>query len=118
MAAGFPAGLMCTPNDMPRASIPRPCGRVCGPPAGITVLTESQAGCAPYGEPPAQVGFDLQVAAQRAADLHLERAVPALPAGRRERVERAPLVQVDQAEALPGRAAEAHQRAQQLRAEA
>src|SRR5439155_16410753 len=57
-------------------------------------------------------------AAHRAADLHLQCAVPALPAGRRERVERAPLVQVNQPEALPGRAAEAHHRAQQLRAEA
>src|SRR5690242_10796498 len=30
-AAGFPAGLMCTPNDMPPGGIPRP-------PAGITAL--------------------------------------------------------------------------------
>src|SRR6476660_4287665 len=53
----------------------RPCGRVSWP-AGITALAESQAGRAPHREPPAQVGFDLQFAAQRAADLHLERAVP------------------------------------------
>src|SRR5580700_3833309 len=58
-----------------------------------------QAGRAPHGEPPAQLGLDLQVRAERAADLELQRVVPPLPAQRGERVERPALVQVDQPQA-------------------
>ncbi len=53
-----------------------------------------------------------------ALDLELERVVAALAGSRRERVERAPLVQVDQGEPALLVVAEGDQGAQQLRAEA
>jgi hypothetical protein len=56
----------------------------------------SQAGSTPDGKPSAQIRLNLQVVTQRAAHLHLQRAIAALSAGRRERVEGAALVQVHQ----------------------
>src|SRR5581483_2675811 len=56
-------------------------------------------GGAPHREPPGQVLLPFQVAADDAPDVQLERVVPALAGQRGERVERAPLVQVDEGEA-------------------
>src|SRR5215475_14957855 len=77
----------------------------------------SQAGGAPDREPPAEIRLDLQVRTHRAPYLELHRVVPALATQRRERVERAPLVQVDEAEPFPGIVPETDQGAEQLRAE-
>src|SRR5580693_6441405 len=98
----------CNPND-------KRCGRI---PATRTVLTASQPGGAPDGEPASQVGLPLQVVADDPLDLQLQRVVPALAVQRRERVERAPLVQVDQAQPALLVVAEGDQGTQQLRAEA
>src|SRR5215468_8176806 len=78
----------------------------------------SHTGCAPDREPPGQVLLPLQVVADHALDLQLERAVPALAGQRGERVERAPLVQVDEGEAALLVVPEGDQGTQQLRAEA
>src|SRR5690349_23883158 len=99
----------CNPNDMRCARIPAT------PEAWLTPL---QAGCAPDREPPGQVLLPLQVVADHALDLQFERVVPALAGQRGERVERAPLIQVDEGEAALLLVLEGDQGAQQLRAEA
>src|ERR1700743_3199902 len=103
--------LALTHNDKPSGRIP------CRGDDFSTVLP-SQARRAPDGEPPGQVLLDLEVALQGSLHLKLQRAVPALAVQRRERVERAPFVQVDQAQPPPAVDAEADQRAQQLGSEA
>ena len=75
-----------------------------------------QARRAPDRHPAAEVRLDLEIGAQGAPDLQLKRVVALLAGQRRERVEGAPLVQVDQPERTPARVAERHDRAQQLRA--
>src|SRR5215469_18692204 len=77
----------------------------------------SQTRGAPHGEPPGEVLLDLQVVADRVLDLDLEGVVPVLAGQRGERVERPPLVQVDEREPALTLVPEGHQRAQQLRAE-
>src|SRR5580700_6227653 len=75
----------------------------------------SHARGAPHGEPPGEVLLDLQVVGERVLDLYLERVVPLLAGQRGERVERPPLVQVDEREPALALVPEGHQRAQQLR---
>src|SRR5690349_6010074 len=100
------------------------CGRIPATPvawlttAGKPGTARLHTGSAPHGEPPGQVLLPLQVAADHALDIQLERVVPALARQRGERVERAPLVQVDEGEAAFLVIPEGHQGAQQLRAEA
>src|SRR5262249_43044979 len=101
----------CNPNDMRCAGIPAT------PEAWLTA-GRLQAGCAPDREPPGQVRLPLQVVADHALDLQLERVVPAFAGQRGERVERAPLVQVDEGEAALLLVFEGDQGTQQLRAEA
>src|SRR6266567_5878843 len=108
--AAFGVAPTCSPNDMRSARIPAT------PEAWLT--KRLQAGGAPGRKPPGQILLELQIAANHALDLQLERVVPALAGQRRERVERAPLVQVDQAEPAFLVVAEGDQGAQQLRAEA
>src|SRR5580704_1852334 len=103
------------PAEVPRSS--RREARPAGPGRGPGRRT-SQAGCPPHREPPAEVRLDLQVIAERAADLQFHPVVPALAGLRGERVERAALVQVNQAEPAPGGVTEAEDGAEQLRAEA
>src|SRR5690349_4993198 len=85
----------CNPNDMRCAGIPAT------PEAWLTASLTGhlQAGGTPDREPPGQVRLPLQVVADHALDLQLERVVPALTGQRGERVERASLVQVDEGEA-------------------
>src|SRR5580693_3422450 len=59
----------------------------------------SQAWGTPDGEPAGQVLLDPQVVAEHALDLQFQGVVAVLAAERGERVERAPLVQVNQREA-------------------
>src|ERR1700730_12231713 len=92
---------------MRRLALPqRAVSTICGPPAFQPPLrrahnplqTPLQAGGAPDRKPAGQILLELQVAADYALDLQLERVVPTLAGQRGERVERAPLVQVDKAE--------------------
>src|SRR5690348_4537825 len=110
----------CNPNDMRWARIPAT------PEAWLTASLQAgslqagplHAGGAPDREPPGQVLLPLQVVADHALDLQFERVVPALAGQRGERVERAPLVQVDEGEAALLIVGEGDQGTQQLRAEA
>src|SRR5204863_6759026 len=104
----------CNPNDMRCAGIPAT------PEAWLTASLRRRlhAGCAPDREPPGQVLLPLQVVADHALDLQFERVVPALAGQRGERVERAPLVQVDEGQAALLLVPEGDQGTQQLRAEA
>src|SRR5215467_12547440 len=77
-----------------------------------------QARRAPDRHPPLQIRLDLQVGAKRTADLQFECVIAAVSRQRRERVERAPLVEVDKAERPAARVAESHDRAEQHRAKA
>src|SRR5262249_20648486 len=82
-------------------------------------LRSSQTGCAPQGHPLGQVWLEPQLVADCAADLPLKGVVTVLTASRkrRERVERAALIEVHQPEPPLLGIAEADDRAQQLRAE-
>src|SRR5215213_11418676 len=75
-------------------------------------------GDSPEGEPAGQLGLDRQVPAQGRLDPQLQLVVAALAVQGRERVEGAPLVQVDQVEPPPALVLEPEHRAQQLGAEA
>src|SRR5689334_12899074 len=100
------------------------CGRIPATPvAWLTTIGKPgtarlHTGGAPHREPPRQVLLPLQVAADHALDIQLERVVPALARQRGERVERAALVQVDEGEAAFLVVSEGHQGTQELRAEA
>src|SRR5580704_7275582 len=89
-----------------------------GTPSPQTPLGLLQPGGTPDGEPAGQVRLPLQVVADDPFDLELQRIVPALAVQRREGVERAPLVQVDQAQPALLVVSEGDQGTQQLRAEA
>src|SRR6266568_2585801 len=100
----------CNPNHMRCARIPAT------PEAWLT--NPSHTGGAPDRKPPGQVRLPLQVVADHSLDLQFERIVPALARQRGERVERAPLVQVDEGEAALLVVPEGNHGTQQLRAEA
>lgn len=68
-------------------------------------------------EPAGLVALHREVARDGGLDLQLQRVVPALPAQRGERVERAPLVEVDQGDPAAAAVGEGHQGAQQRRPE-
>src|ERR1035438_3169307 len=95
---------MCTSLYAHCGLLPRAIPTICGatafqpPPDSPGVSDGSQTRRAPDREPAGQLGLELQVAADHALDLQLERVVPALAGQRGERVERAALVQVDQRE--------------------
>src|SRR2546421_8952181 len=93
------------------------CGRIPAT-AEVWLTTPLQTGSAPDGKPPGQVRLPLQVVADHALDLQFERVVPALAGQRGERVERAPLVQVDEGEAALLLVFEGDEGTQQLRPEA
>src|SRR6478672_6749879 len=88
--AGFPweVQVCLHPLVIMRASPARPPNR----------RTRSEPRGPPHGHPAAQVLLDGQVVLEQVADLDLQQVVALLRAVRRERVEGAPLVQVDQAE--------------------
>src|SRR5438270_6141316 len=93
------------------------CGRIPAT-AEVWLTNPLQTGSAPDGKPPGQVRLPLQVAADDALHLQFERVVAALAGQRGERVERAPLVQVDEGEAALLLVPEGDQGAEQLRPEA
>src|SRR5215469_11450894 len=104
-----------TDGNTPKASWPGGERLLCAPSErGPRAL---KAGRTPDREPPAQVSLDGQVRPDVAAYLEFQRVVAVLAGLRRERVERPPLVEVDDAQLAAGGIGEPHQRAQQLRAE-
>src|SRR5689334_13493415 len=89
------------------------------PLGGTPMSCRSQARGAPDGEPAGQVLLELQVVAEHALDLQLKGVVAVVAATeRREGIERAALVEVDERKTAVVFVPERDQRTQQLRAEA